>query len=109
MDLYPELSSLLGPEIVSKDPTALEENSRDKWFASRRPDVVVAPGNSDQVSRLLRFANERKIPVADGVAVVEPGVITGDFQREVRSRRLFYPPDPASFKHSSIGGNIATN
>ncbi len=144
MDLYPELSSLLGPEIVSKDPTALEENSRDKWFASRRPDVVVAPANSDQVSRLLRFANERKIPVtargagygyvggcvparggialslarmnrtreiavADGVAVVEPGVITGDFQREVRSRRLFYPPDPASFKHTSIGGNIATN
>src|SRR5271155_5616945 len=144
MDLFQELSSLLGPEIVLNDPAVLEENSRDKWFASRRPDVVVAPANAEQVSRLLRFANERKIPVtargagygyvggcvpvkggvalslarmnrikeiaiADGVAVVEPGVITGDLQREARDRRLFYPPDPASLKNSSIGGNIATN
>jgi glycolate oxidase subunit GlcD len=30
-------------------------------------------------------------------------------QREARNRRLFYPPDPASLKNSSIGGNIATN
>ena len=108
------------------------------------PDVVVEPTCTEQVSKLLRFANQRQIPVtargagygyvggcvpanggialslarmnrikeiavADGVAVVEPGVITGDLQREVRNRRLFYPPDPASLKNSSIGGNIATN
>jgi glycolate oxidase len=30
-------------------------------------------------------------------------------QLEARNRRLFYPPDPASLKNSSIGGNIATN
>jgi glycolate oxidase subunit GlcD len=51
----------------------------------------------------------KEIAVADGVAVVEPGVITGDLQREARNHRLFYPPDPASLKNSSIGGNIATN
>src|ERR1700726_4390063 len=144
MDLYLELVSLLGSDITSQDPATLEENSRDKWFASHLPDVVVTPTCTDQVSRLLRFANERRIPVtargagygyvggcvpikggialslarmnrikeiavADGVAVVEPGVITGDLQREVRNCRLYYPPDPASLKHSSIGGNIATN
>src|SRR6202022_1137809 len=144
MDLYLELASLLGSEVVSQDPLRLEENSRDKWFASHLPDVVVAPTRTDQISQLLRFANQRGIPVtargagygyvggyvpvnggialsltrmnrikeiavADGVAVVEPGVITGDLQHEVRSRRLFYPPDPASLKNSSIGGNIATN
>ena len=144
MDLYQELSALLGAEIVSKDRSRLEANSGDKWFASHLPDVVVEPRSAEQISKILRFANERKIPVtargagfgyvggcvpeqggiavaligmnrikeiavADGVAVVEPGVITGDLQREARNRRLFYPPDPASFKNSSIGGNIATN
>ncbi|CAN5453900.1 FAD-linked oxidase C-terminal domain-containing protein [soil metagenome] len=45
----------------------------------------------------------------DGVAVVQPGVITGDLQDAVRERGWFYPPDPASLKECSIGGNIATN
>ena len=144
MDLYLELAALLGPDVISRDPFKLEENSRDKWFTSHLPDVVATPTCTEQISRLLRFANERHIPVtargagygyvggcvpvrggvslalarmnrikeiavADGVAIVEPGVITGDLQREVRNCRLFYPPDPASLKNSSIGGNIATN
>ncbi len=41
------------------------------------------------------------------VAVVEPGVITGNLQREVESRGLFYPPDPASHETSTLGGNVA--
>ena len=41
------------------------------------------------------------------VAVVEPGVITGNLQIEVESRGLFYPPDPASHDTSTIGGNVA--
>lgn len=51
----------------------------------------------------------KEIHVEDGVAVVEPGVITGHLQAEVRKRGLFYPPDPASLKECSIGGNLATN
>lgn len=45
----------------------------------------------------------------DFVAVVQPGVITGKLQERVRRRGLFYPPDPASLKDCSLGGNIATN
>lgn len=45
----------------------------------------------------------------DGVAVVQPGVITGDLQNAVRALGWDYPPDPASLKECSIGGNIATN
>ena len=63
MDLYLELVSLLGAEITSQDSVKLEENSQDKWFASHLPDVVVEPKCTDQVSRLLRFANQRQIPV----------------------------------------------
>jgi FAD/FMN-containing dehydrogenase len=50
-----------------------------------------------------------EINTADGVAVVEPGVITGELQKAVRELGWFYPPDPASLKECSLGGNIATN
>lgn len=45
----------------------------------------------------------------DGIAVVEPGVILADFQKEVEELGWYYPPDPASMKECSIGGTIATN
>jgi glycolate oxidase subunit GlcD len=51
----------------------------------------------------------KEIHFEDGVAVVEPGVITGDLQAAARAQGLFYPPDPASLKECSIGGNLATN
>ncbi len=43
------------------------------------------------------------------LAVVEPGVINGRLQRELREMGLFYPPDPASLEFSTLGGNVATN
>ncbi len=46
---------------------------------------------------------------ADGCAVVQPGVITGDLQDAARAVGWYYPPDPASLKECSLGGNIATN
>jgi glycolate oxidase len=45
----------------------------------------------------------------DGVAIVQPGVITRDLQQAARAKGWEYPPDPASLKECSIGGNIATN
>jgi glycolate oxidase len=41
------------------------------------------------------------------LAVVEANVITGDLQRAVEAKGLFYPPDPASLDRSAIGGNVA--
>jgi glycolate oxidase len=58
---------------------------------------------------LARMNRIKEIHPSDGVAVVEPGVITGVLQAAARDLRLFYPPDPASLKDCSIGGNIATN
>lgn len=51
----------------------------------------------------------REINPADGVAVVEPGVILDDLQTAARELGWYYPPDPASLKECSIGGNVATN
>jgi glycolate oxidase len=50
-----------------------------------------------------------RIDPVDLVAVVQPGVVTDTLARQVASRGLFYPPDPASSSVSTIGGNIATN
>ncbi len=55
--------------------------------------------------RMTRFS----VDPDNATAVVEPGVITADFQSYVERLGLFYPPDPSSFKYSTIGGNIAEN
>lgn len=39
----------------------------------------------------------------------EAGVLTGDIKAEAEKHGLIYPPDPASYKYSTIGGNIACN
>jgi glycolate oxidase len=58
---------------------------------------------------LMQMNRIKEINFADSVAIVEPGVITADLKAGARAQKLFYPPDPASMKDCSIGGNIATN
>jgi glycolate oxidase len=67
------------------------------------------PAQGGVALSLARMQRIKEIHFADAVAIVEPGVITGTLQAEVRRQGLFYPPDPASLKDCSIGGNIATN
>jgi glycolate oxidase subunit GlcD len=57
----------------------------------------------------LNMREIRELNPEDGVAVVQPGVITHELQEAARALDWYYPPDPASLKESSIGGNIATN
>ncbi|MEO5721198.1 MAG: FAD-linked oxidase C-terminal domain-containing protein [Chthoniobacterales bacterium] len=58
---------------------------------------------------LARMNRIKEINFGDAIAIVEPGVITGELQAQARAQRLFYPPDPASLKSCSMGGNVATN
>jgi glycolate oxidase len=58
---------------------------------------------------LMRMNRIKQISFADAVAVVEPGVFTADLKAGARAQKLFYPPDPASMKDCTIGGNVATN
>jgi FAD/FMN-containing dehydrogenase len=44
----------------------------------------------------------------DFCADVEPGVVTSEFQALTQKQKLFYPPDPASLKISTLGGNVST-
>jgi len=43
------------------------------------------------------------------IAMVGPGAITGDIMKAAEAAGLFYPPDPASYEESTIGGNLAEN
>ncbi|HWR08580.1 FAD-binding oxidoreductase [Sporomusa sp.] len=66
--------------------------------------VPVKGGISLVLTRLNKII---EIDTANRVAVVETGVITEDFVNAVNQAGLFYPPDPASAKTSTMGGNIA--
>lgn len=136
------LQEIVGPDHVTWADEDLACYSYDGTALLYQPEVVVFPGCTEEVSAILRFANEVPFPVVprgagtgmtggalpvknglvlamtrfdrileidiqNQVAVVEPGVITGDFQREVERVGLFYPPDPASLKFCTLGGNIA--
>ena len=58
---------------------------------------------------LMQMNRIKEINFADAVAVVESGVFTADLKSAAREQKLFYPPDPASMKDCTIGGNVATN
>ncbi|MEW6531608.1 MAG: FAD-linked oxidase C-terminal domain-containing protein [Thermodesulfobacteriota bacterium] len=60
---------------------------------------------------LLTTAMDRILEIdADDLSVtVEPGAITAKLHAAVEEKGLFYPPDPASMKISTIGGNVAEN
>ena len=55
--------------------------------------VPVHGGIALAVARMRRI---REIHEDDFVAVVQPGVITGQLQEKVEARGLYYQPDPAS-------------
>jgi len=61
------------------------------------------------VLSLLKLNKILEIRAQDFVAVVEPGVITGNLQKVLATQNLFYPPDPASSDYCTLGGNVATN
>lgn len=66
--------------------------------------LAVAGGLVVAMGRLNRII---AIDPMNQVAVVEPGVITAEFQAEAARHGLAYPPDPASSKFCTIGGNVA--
>lgn len=71
----------------------------------------LAGGSVPRGGIALNFAPMRKILDLDEeslMVVVEPGVVTADLQAAVEACGLFYPPDPASLKQSTIGGNVST-
>lgn len=61
------------------------------------------------VVSLERMNSVVEIDEVNMMAVVQPGIITGEFHKAVQARGLMYPPDPASLDSCSLGGNVAEN
>ena len=108
------------PDVVAR-PRCVEEVAEITRFCNERDVPVTSRGagwgyvggavashgglvlSLDAMNRIVNVSGE------DFVAQVEAGAVTADIMRAARERGLFYPPDPASLEHSTIGGNIATN
>lgn len=68
------------------------------------------PANGGIILALEKHMNKiLEIDMENLVAVVQPGVINMDLQKEAEKRGLFYPPDPASQDYSTLGGNVSEN
>lgn len=65
------------------------------------------PVRAGVVLAMSRFNSILAIDRDNLIARVEPGVVTGVFQKAVEQEGLFYPPDPSSSDFSTLGGNAA--
>ena len=100
-------------------PGNTEEISQILTLANRERFPVIPRGAGSGISggalptkgglvlTMDRFNRILFIDQDNFIAKVESGVITARLQKEVEKVGLFYPPDPASVKISSIGGNVA--
>ncbi|MFX1521149.1 MAG: FAD-binding oxidoreductase, partial [Promethearchaeota archaeon] len=60
---FHQLSRILNPENIISNETDLLSYSRDLTPYLLKPDIVVLPETTKEVSEVLKFANEKKIPV----------------------------------------------
>ncbi|HEY7850128.1 MAG TPA: FAD-linked oxidase C-terminal domain-containing protein [Ktedonobacterales bacterium] len=108
------------PDLVAlpRDP---EQVARAAQLATAAGAPVIARGSGTGlcggavpirggvVISTARLNHIREIDVANRLAVVEPGVINLALSQAARPHGLYYAPDPASQRISTIGGNVATN
>ena len=102
-------------------PETTEEVSRIVRIASQHCVPIVPRGMSSGLAggaiptrggivlATTRMNRVLEIDEQDMVACVQAGVVTAEFQSAVEKLGLYYPPDPASIKQCTIGGNIACN
>ncbi|MBM7691706.1 D-lactate dehydrogenase (cytochrome) [Peribacillus deserti] len=88
-DLVSQLKNIIPEEQVTANPTVLEQHSKDESYHTPHfPDVVVFPKSTEEVSEIMKFANENQIPVTpfglgtslEGHAIPYHGGISLDFQ-----------------------------
>ena len=108
------------PDIVVLPKTTAEVAATVK-VANREKTPIVPRGAGTNLAggtipiqggivlSLTRMTEILEIDAINMVAVLQPGVVTGKLQAEVAKQGLYYPPDPASLKVTTLGGNVAMN
>ncbi len=147
-DIKKKICGLVGAENVLDSDLDRFGYSYDASFVpllpAKKPDLVVRPATTEEVSKIMAVAYEHTIPVTPrgaasgrtggsipvqgGISMslermmkiieldlknmmvwAEAGLRTIDLYNACAAKGLFYPPDPASWKFSTIGGNVAEN
>ncbi len=67
------------------------------------------PTGGGIVMSFARMNRLLELDVRNRRARVQPGLINLELSKQIASTGLFYAPDPASQKSSTLGGNIGTN
>lgn len=70
---------------------------------------AAVPVRGGLVMDMCRMNRIIDIRISDRLAVVQPGVVYADLQKALAPYCFFFPPDPASGKVCTVGGNVATN
>ena len=70
---------------------------------------MAVPERGGVVMDMSRMNRIIEINIQDRVAVVQPGVVYADLEKALAAQGFFFPPDPASGKACTLGGNLATN
>jgi glycolate oxidase len=108
------------PDAVVRARTAADVAAVMRICASHEVPVTPRAGGTGRTGGAVPLAGGvvlafeamnriKGIEPRDLIAVVEPGVITGDLHRAVEELGLFYPPDPNSLASCALGGNVAEN
>lgn len=139
-----ELKALVGKGRYLDSDEDLLLYSYDAFMVQGKPEVVLLPVSTEEVSRIMKTASREKIPITargagtnltggsvptrggialvftkmdkilhidkeNRFAVLQPGVINMEFQKELAKQGLYYPPDPGSMAVTTMGGNVAEN
>ena len=140
--LLSQLESIVGAGGLLTAPEDMMAYGYDATLPEHRPEAVILPTTTQQISHSLRRAGESgtpvvprgagtglsggSLPLRGGIVLslirmtriveidsqnltvrVEPGVVNAHLQAALSPIGLFYPPDPASMKVCTMGGNVA--
>lgn len=102
-------------------PTCSEEVSRILQLADRYRFPVIPRGagtglaggavpiSGGIILDMSRMNKIIEIRIPDRLVILQPGVVYDDLEKALAPYGFFFPPDPASGKVCTIGGNVATN
>jgi D-lactate dehydrogenase (cytochrome) len=102
-------------------PTTAEQVCQIAAWAARRGVPLVGRGAGTGLSGgavaergglVVEFSRMRQVlelDLAGRSVTVQPGLTNLELDELVRAQGLYYPPDPASGRSASLGGNVAEN